>query len=147
MILPESRNLEWIEKAAKDNNASNPILVEKVIRAVAEDTIATALCISTNGYGHEEDFRFYSDGITRVRNFIHTERYNMIGAVRDAAKAAYAAACALNKIATPQRYNPQVLEELAAARIPASLSSRLNNLKTQNPEAFFYWLKTSELMQ
>ena len=33
MIQPESRNLEWIEKAAKDNNASNPILVEKVIRA------------------------------------------------------------------------------------------------------------------
>ena len=88
------------------------------IRSVAEDTIATALCISTNGYGHEEDFRFYSDGITRVRNFIHTERYNS-----------------------------QALEELAAARIPASFSSRLNNLKTQNPEAFFYWLKTSELMQ
>ena len=33
MILPESRNLEWIENAAKDNNASNPILAEKVIRA------------------------------------------------------------------------------------------------------------------
>ena len=98
-------------------------------------------------HGREEDFRFYSDGITRVRNFIHTERYNMIGAVRDAAKAAYAAACALNKIATPLRYSPQALEELAAARIPASFSSRLNNLKTQNPEAFFYWLKTSELMQ
>ena len=65
MILSESRNLEWIEKAAKDNNVSNP----------------------------------------------------------------------------------QALEELAAARIPASFSSRLNNLKTQNPEAFFYWLKTSELMQ
>ena len=47
------------------------------------DTITTALCISTNGYGHEEDFRFYSDGIARVRNFIHTERYNMIGAVRE----------------------------------------------------------------
>lgn len=33
MILPESRNLEWIEKASADNHASNPILVEKVIRA------------------------------------------------------------------------------------------------------------------
>jgi len=44
---------------------------------------------------NEEDFRFYSDGITRVRNFIHSERYNMIGAVRDASKAAYAAACAI----------------------------------------------------
>lgn len=114
MILPESRNLEWIEKAAKDNNASNPILVEKVIR---------------------------------VRNFIHTERYNMIGAVRDASKAAYAAACSLNSIVVPERYNPQEAEALADARIPASFSSRLNALKTQNPEAFFYWLKTSELMK
>ena len=33
MILPESRNIEWIEKASADNHASNPILVEKVIRA------------------------------------------------------------------------------------------------------------------
>lgn len=33
MILPESRSLEWIKKAAADNHASNPILVEKVIRA------------------------------------------------------------------------------------------------------------------
>ncbi|MBR5700209.1 MAG: nucleotidyl transferase AbiEii/AbiGii toxin family protein [Bacteroidales bacterium] len=33
MILPESRNLEWIEKAAADNHTTNPILVEKVIRA------------------------------------------------------------------------------------------------------------------
>ena len=117
------------------------------IRSVAEDTIATALCISTNGYGHEEDFRFYSDGITRVRNFIHSERYNMIGAVRDASKAAYAAACALNKIAKPERYNPEKAESLAAARIPASFSSRLNPLKVQNPEAFFFWLKTAELLK
>ena len=117
------------------------------IRSVAEDTIATALCISTNGYGHEDDFRFYSDGITRMRNFIHTERYNMIGAVRDAAKAAYATACALKNIATPERYNPQNTEALAAARIPATFSSRLNPLKIQNPEVFFYWFKTSELMK
>lgn len=36
--------------------------------------------------------------------------------------------------------------EKAAARIPDSFSSRLNQLKFQNPEAFFYWLKTSELL-
>lgn len=116
------------------------------IRSVAEDTIATALCISTNGYGHEDDFHFYSDGITRVRNFIHSERYNMICAVRDASKAAYAAVCALNNIAQPEHYNPEEVEALAAARIPASFSSHLKPLKTQNPEAFFYWLKTYELL-
>lgn len=33
MISPESRSLEWIKKTAADNHASNPILVEKVIRA------------------------------------------------------------------------------------------------------------------
>lgn len=117
------------------------------IRSVAEDTIATALCISTNGYGNEKDFRFYADGIVRVRNFIHSERYNMIGAVRDAAKAAYAAACALNNIVTPERYDPQDAEALATSMISSSFSSRLNQLKTRNPEAFFYWLKTSELMR
>ena len=117
------------------------------IRSVAEDTIATALCISTNGFGHEEDFLFYSDGITRVRNFIHSERYNMTGAVRDASKAAYAAACALNNVATPQRYGPEVLASLADAKIPSSFATHLNQLKTQNPEAFFYWYKTSELMK
>ena len=51
---------------------------------------------------NEEDFRFYSDGITRVRNFIHSERYNMIGAVRDASKAAYAAACAIKNVTAPE---------------------------------------------
>ena len=33
MILPESRSLEWIQKVAKQNRPTNPILVEKVIRA------------------------------------------------------------------------------------------------------------------
>ena len=117
------------------------------IRSVAEDTIETALCISTNGFGNEEDFRFYADGITRVRNFIHSERYNMVGATRDASKAAYAAACALNNQTRPERYSAEVLGQLASATIPASFSSRLNHLKSQNPEAFFYWVKTAELMK
>ena len=120
---------------------------DRDIRSVAEDTIATALCISTNGFGHEEDFRFYSDGITRIRNFIHSERYNMTCAVRDASKAAYAAACVLNNVATPERYGPEVIASLASAKIPSSFATHLNQLKSQNPEAFFYWYKTSELMK
>ena len=75
MISPDSRSLERIEKAAAENHATNPILVEKVIRAFS------------------------------------------------------------------------LLESLAAARILASFSFRLNQLKSQNPEAFFYGLKTAELMK
>lgn len=117
------------------------------IRYVADDTIAAALCISTNGFEHEDDFRFYSDGITRVRNFIHSERYNMTAAVRDASKAAYAAACVLNNVVIPERYGPEVLGILASVKIPSSFATHLNQLKIQNPEAFFYWYKTSELMK
>ncbi len=117
------------------------------IRSVADDTIAAALCISTNGFGHEDDFRFYSDGITRVRNFIHSERYNMTAAVRDASKVAYAAACVLNNVVIPERYGPEVLSILASVKIPSSFATHLNQLKIQNPEAFFYWYKTSELMK
>ena len=116
------------------------------IKSVAEDTIEAALCISTNGFGNENDFRFYADGITRVRNFIHSERYNMVGAARDASKAAYAAACALNNVTHPEKYSLDSLMQDTSRKIPASFSSRLNLLKPLNPEAYFYWLKTSELM-
>ena len=115
-----------------------------VIQKVAEDIIETALCISTNGFGNEKDFLFYSDGISRVRNFIHSEKYNMVGAVRDASKAAYTAACVINNVAVPKRFDPGNTAGLVSAKIASSFSTRLNQLKTTNPEAFFYWLQTSE---
>ena len=71
----------------------------------------------------------------------------MTCAVRDASKAAYAAACALNNVVTPERYGPEVLGSLASVKIPSSFATHLNQLKAQNPEAFFYWYRTSELMR
>lgn len=149
-LLDVTENLTWTAETYRKLGALEMDyrrMEDRDIRSVAEDTIATALCISTNGFGHEEDFRFYSDGITRIRNFIHSERYNMTCAVRDASKAAYAAACVLNNVATPERYGPEVIASLASAKIPSSFATHLNQLKIQNPEAFFYWYKTSELMK
>lgn len=48
---------------------------------------------------------------------------------------------------SPDSRSLEWIEKAAAARIPASFSSRLNPLKAQNPEAFFYWLKTAELLK
>ncbi len=53
----------------------------------------------------------------------------------------------MNNQTRPERYSAETLGQLASAKIPASLSSRLNLLKSQNPEAFFYWVKTAELMK
>lgn len=149
-LLDVTDNLTWTAETYRKLGALEMDyrrMEDRDIRSVAEDTIATALCISTNGFGHEGDFRFYSDGITRIRNFIHSERYNMTCAVRDASKAAYAAACVLNNVATPERYGPEVIASLASAKILSSFATHLNQLKIQNPEAFFYWYKTSELMK
>ena len=117
-----------------------------LLEQVAMDTISAAQCISTYGVGDEKSFDFYTDGIDRVKNFIHSERYIVPSAVRNSAKSAYAAACMLKEIAVPKRYdgNPGTLQSLYVA---APLSNKLNKLKKTNPEAFFYWFQTYELLK
>lgn len=116
------------------------------IEDVAMDTILAAQCISTYGSEEAEDFTFYTDGIDRVKNFIHSERYVVPSAIRKAAKTAYSAACLIKGIDTPARYDGNALS-LQSLSIHAPLSAKLEKLKKTNPEAFFYWYHTSELIK
>lgn len=113
---------------------------------ILHDTIDAALCISTNGYGNAEEFKLYADGVSKVRNFIHSEKYNMTTATRDAAKAAYCAACLLKEIDTPMRFSDMAVSELKSVKVPSGVFSKLNPLRNQLPEAFFYWSKVAEMI-
>jgi hypothetical protein len=44
-----------------------------------------------------------------------------------------------------ERYNGDPMS-IATLEIQPSLPNRLNRLKRQSPEAYFYWAKTSQLM-
>ena len=112
---------------------------------VAMDTIDAAQCISTYGFDDMDDFNFYSEGIDRVRNFIHSEKYNVPSAIRKAAKAAYAAACLVKNVESPVRFDGDV-QRVQTLNVENPLSTKLNKLKKTNPEAFFYWSQTSKIL-
>lgn len=119
---------------------------ELTVDDVAMDTILAAQCISTYGFEDTEDFTFYTTGIDKVKNFIHSERYIVPSAIRKAAKAAYSAACLMKGINIPARYDGNALS-LQSLSIKAPLLTKLEKLKRTNPEAYFYWYQTYELMR
>lgn len=110
------------------------------------DTFDSALCIASNGRLDKEDFARYADGVSRVLGFIHSERYSMNKASRDAAKAAYLAACLLTGKDSIEKFDPDSVAALRDMSIPSGRFSRLNTLKTSDVSSFFYWCKAIELI-
>ncbi len=113
---------------------------------IFEDIRNTALCISTQGKIDSEHFELFMDGIKRIKSFMYQGRYIIDDAIRDAAKAAYLATAIEKGIIHVERYsnNPMDVKD---AVIEDTLTNRLNKLKINNPEAFFYWSKTSSLLK
>ncbi|MCM1170044.1 MAG: nucleotidyl transferase AbiEii/AbiGii toxin family protein [Bacteroides sp.] len=116
------------------------------VQQVFNDIRQTALCISTRGKAGAGDFGLIQDGIIRVKSFMYKERYLIDNAIIDAARAAYLATLiekGTHKMVTYSN-NPAEIKDLA---IRSSLTNKLNKLKGNLPEAYYYWAKTSELLE
>lgn len=77
---------------------------------------------------------------------MYKQRYLIDNAIIDAARAAYLATLiekGFNKI-EPYSNNPADIKDLV---IRPSLTNRLNKLRNNLPEAYYYWVKTSELLE
>lgn len=112
---------------------------------VLEDTYQTGLIIGTRGKGGEGKFDELQKGIQNIRNFIFSESFHLDRAMVPAAKAAYiTAVLRANKKELKRYTNPK---EIAEWNIEQPFETRLNKLKKSNPEAFFYWYQTIELMK
>lgn len=117
----------------------------EVLEPIYEDIVQTCLAISLRGaYGDAEEFRWLQDGISRIQSFILNGPYRIEQAVVCAAKAAYLSRLVMRGETKVVHYDPKT--ELTKETIGEPLPSKLNRLRKQNPEAFFYWQKTSELM-
>ena len=107
-----------------------------------QDTRETALCLSTRGFAGNGDFAALQNGVSRLRSFMYLGKYQIEQATADAAKAAYLATL-LEKGATAfEKYNG-VIDGLM---VPDSLPVKLGKLRLPSPEAYFYWVKTGELL-
>lgn len=119
--------------------------IEKNPDLVLEDIFQTALTISTKGKEGKADFRALQDGIFRLKPFIFFESYHIEKAIIHASKAAYLAKLIQFKKQDFERFNNTLA--LNDYWIEQPFYTKLNKLKKSNPEAFFYWFKTWELMK
>lgn len=112
---------------------------------VFEDIRQTALCISTRGLAGLGQFNMLQDGITSMQSFTIGSRYVIEDATVDAAKAALLATMLEKGVNQFVPYE-QGKEGLGDMAISSSLPPRLSRLRRNNPEAFYYWAKTGELL-
>lgn len=109
------------------------------IPAVLDDIFHTALTICLRGSQNPEEFKLLQDGISRIGNFIHSERYTLDSAIINASKVAYLCNLIENGINKVNHYSPEKNSELTSAVLHQPLPTKLNKLKKTHPEAFFYW--------
>lgn len=106
---------------------------------VLDDIYKSSLCICLRGLYDAEDFKLFQDGISRIGNFIHSERYTLDSAIVNASKTAYLSKLITKDINEVTHYNTESLKDFVGQTIQHPLPTKLNKLKKTHPEAFFYW--------
>ena len=110
------------------------------LRQSLEDTIQTALVISTEGELGVGNYSELRKGIDGVKQFVFSYRFGVSHAVTYAARAAYMAASILYCESALSRFEASMdLRPLVVGKKP------LDKLKKSNPEAFYYWYQIEKL--
>ena len=104
---------------------------------VLNDIEQTALCLATRGKAGEGDFDALQNGVLQIRAYIFSESYHIEKAIVSASRAAYLAK--LIETGEKNFVRFKNAEQIIHWNIEAPLDTRLNKLKKNNPEAFFYW--------
>ena len=115
------------------------------LNRVLQDIFEMSLCISTRGLEGKGNFTALQDGISRIRAFIFSETYQIEKAIVHASKAAYLAKLIELDINKLERFENAL--QVKDWTIEQPFFTRLNRLKKSNPQAFFYWYKTYELVK
>lgn len=115
------------------------------VQTVLDDIYNTALCITLRGAVQPDEFSLLSDGIKKVRAFIHSENYTIDCAIANAAKAAYLSCLIRSGNTHINHYSSDQVAKLVDAVIVEPMPTKLNKLKKSNIEAFFYWNEIQKL--
>lgn len=116
------------------------------ISAIFDDIRNTAMSLATRGKEDPMgDFELLKEGVDKLKSHIYSGRYNLDNAITDAAKAAYLATLIEKGVMEFEKYSGSA-NDLKGMNILPTLSKELAKIRRGNPEAFFYWVKTSELL-
>lgn len=115
-------------------------------KLIFEDIRQTSLCLTTRGLEGNGQFETLQRGIQRIKSLMFQSRYLIDDAIKDAARAAY--------IATLLEAGQPVIEKydgnpasIASLEMAPTIAPRLRKLKRSSPEAYYYWAKTSHLLE
>lgn len=114
------------------------------IQQVLNDIYQTSLCICLRGGQDKDVFNKLQAGISRIQNFIHSERYQLDSAIINASKAAYLSTLISKGITEVKHYNASDIELLRDVMLTTPPLIRLNKLKKTHTEAFFYWYEIEQ---
>ena len=134
------RKFAAIELAYRNLNSNDT-------QQVLNDILETSLCVCLQGKIDNENFKLLQDGIKRIQNFIHSERYMLDTAIINASKVAYLSTLIANNFTTVEHFDKNNIQELQNVKIEKPLPTKLNKLRKSNIEAFFYWWKISEILK
>lgn len=113
------------------------------VEEVLEDIYQTALLISLRGQEGEGSYKELHTGIKNIRHYIFSERFHLEKSIIPASKAAYLSASLgsglkyINKFLDPKEVEDWIIVQPG--------NTKLNKLKKNNPEAFFYWFLTEKI--
>lgn len=111
---------------------------------IYQDIRDTALLIATRGLEGVGDFALLQEGIKRLSNYIYQNKYYIEDAISDAAKAAYVATCLEHGITTIEKFD--AAKSPTIVPISKTLTTKLNKLKKQTTEAYFYWSLIDQIL-
>jgi len=117
------------------------------IKQVLDDIFQTSLCVCLQGQIDNENFMLLQDGIKRIQNFIHSEKYYLDTAIINASKVAYLSTLIANNLTKVEHFDKENIQELQNATIENPLPTKLNKLRKNNIEAFFYWNKVYKIQK
>lgn len=107
------------------------------IQPVLDDIYKTAICICMRGMENPDEYRLLQDGISRIGNFIHSEKYTLDSAIVNAAKVAYLSKLIEKGIDEIHHYSTEVLTDLSVQVLQLPIPTKLNKLKKTHLEALF----------
>lgn len=116
------------------------------IQQVLDDIFNTSISMTIQGIGDPNEHKLLTEGIKRVKGFIHSEKYGLESAVVNASKAAYLSKIIEKGSTKVNHFVANNTTDLIDTEIVAPLPTKLNKLKKTNIEAFYYWSEVQKLM-
>lgn len=111
---------------------------------VLDDIFQTSKIISARGGIEKEVFSQLQLGVNRIKDYIFSKNYIMESAVNSSAKAAYLSLILKHDRNTIEKYNKDI--DMSKEKITHQDFTKLNSIIKFDPEAYFYWLKSIEIL-